>query len=57
MRNTIAVLAEHQKLSKLVLLESLASGKNCHIDALKGNIELEDIVAEFKARNGGRNED
>ena len=57
MRNTIAVLGEHQKLSKLVLLESLASGKNCHINALKGNIELEDIIAEFKVRERGRNED
>ena len=57
MRNTVAVLGEHQKFSKLVSLENLASGKNCHINALKGNIEVEDIIAEFKVRNGGRNED
>lgn len=33
------------------------SGENCHINALKGNIGLENIIAEFKVRNGGRNED
>lgn len=57
MRKTVAVLAEHQKFSRLVLLGNSASGENCHINALKGNIELEDIIAEFKVRNGSRNED
>jgi phage FluMu protein gp41 len=56
-RNTIAVLGKHQKPSKLVSLENLASGKNCHINALKSNIELEDIIAESKVRDRGRNED